>query len=311
LIVLILGSCYTKKDTEGLPSSHVEETPLAISETALEKATDDNNANQYKFEYANGTYYDMNDLTYFLSDTSIKSLRLYGGTFTDLSPLAELTELEELGILGNRYITDISPIGPLVNLKKLTLFNSGYGGSIKALSSLVNLENLVLRHNDRYYRELVPLQRLEVLNLTNAIMKELDVSYIAQIPSLKDLTITGGGDPEGILNIERLKNLVNLERLSISSNNNLDISWITHLQKLRELEMQGCTIGDIRPLLELPNLVSVRLYRMEVKDITPLLESRSIKDIDGLIVKDGRYEGELIRLFRERGIQFIPYYSDR
>jgi Leucine-rich repeat (LRR) protein len=194
-------------------------------------------------------------------------------------------------------------------LKKLILHNYAREESIEALSSLVNLENLILYHNDRYYRELVPLQRLEVLNLTNAIMKELDVTYIAQIPSLKELTINGGGNPEGILNIEQLKNLVNLEKLSISSSDNRDISWITHLQKLKKLEMQRCTIGDIRPLLELPNLVSVRLYQMEVKDITPLLESRSIKSIDGLIIREENYE--IPRLFRERGIQFSPYHSDR
>jgi hypothetical protein len=75
----------------------------------------------------------MNDLTYFLSDTSIKSLRLYKRTFHDLSPLTELTELEELEISSNRHITDISPIGALVNLKKLWLTNSVREEGIEAL----------------------------------------------------------------------------------------------------------------------------------------------------------------------------------
>jgi Leucine-rich repeat (LRR) protein len=213
-------------------------------------------------------------------------------------------DLEELEISGNYHITDISPISSLVKLRKLKLFNEGYNESIEVFSSLVNLENLVLYYNDRYYKELVPLHRLEVLKISNAVMEELDISYIAQIYSLKELAITSGGYPQGLINVDRLKNLINLEKLFISSNNKLDISWIKDLQNLRELEVERCTIDDISPLVELPNLIHVGLGKSEVKDITPLLESRSIKTISG--PKEG-----LFYLFWERGIQYTGPYSDR
>jgi Leucine-rich repeat (LRR) protein len=306
LTVLILISCNTpKKDTEALPPEHVEDTPLTIPEAVPENITDKNdNTNRYTFRFSNGTYWDINDLTYFLSDTSIKSLRLYRGAFSDIGPLSELTELEELEITSNNYIIDISPISQLVNLKKLTFFNETYRGSIEALAALVNLEYLVLHYNDRYYKEIVHLQWLESLEISNTSEEGLDVSYIAQLHSLKKLEIRKSGALEGIINIERLKKLVNLEILSISPCNNIDISWITHLQKLRELELEWCTIDDISPLLGLPNLVSVNLSNSEVKDITPLLESKSIKTVSGPT------EG-LFYLFWERGIQYTGPYNDR
>jgi internalin A len=151
------------------------------------------------------------------------------------------------------------------------------------------------------------LQRLEVLRISNNSVKEFDVSYIAQIQSLKELAITGDG--EGIINIDRLKNLVNLEKLLISTYNSLDLSWITHLQNLRILDIERCAIDDVSPLLELPNLVSVDVSKSWVKDITPLFESKSIKNILGPPVLS---EGEdLSQLLKERGIQYTVITNDR
>jgi Leucine-rich repeat (LRR) protein len=302
LAVLILCCCSAHKKGTQPRSGHDGDTLLILSETASEN---DVNPNLYTFEFVNGTYWDMNDLTYFLADTSIKSLRLYDGTFSDLRPLAELTGLEELEISSNRYITDISPIGSLVNLKKLTLFNETYKGSIEAISSLVNMEELFLVYRSRYYRELLPLQKLEKLILSSY---GVDFTYIAQLYSLKKLSIHGGG----AANIEQLKNLVNLEEFFIDCVDNFDISWITHLKKLKDVGFLECTINDISPLLELPNLVSVDLWSSTVNDITPLLESTSIKSISGLIVENHvPTRIPLIRTFEERGIEFTFYYSDR
>jgi Leucine-rich repeat (LRR) protein len=317
LAVLLLCSCSTqKKDTQppvGLDGNALPAIPEIAHETTLEKNTgENNNPNQYTFRFSNDTYYDINDLTYFLADTSIKKLRLYRGTFHDLSPLAELTDLEELDITGNRYITDISPIGALVNLKKLMLFNEYYEGGIEALSSLVNLRYLDLLYKNKYYRELLPLKNLEELYLHNISPSQLDVSYIAQLRSLKVLGISNGtNDVDGIMNIRQLGNLVNLERIFISGAIDLDISWIIRLQKLRKLELRVNRIDDISPLLELPNLVDVDLHETVVRDILPLSESRSIKSITGFVLENTTGEMDILSLFWDRGIEFIPFYSDR
>jgi hypothetical protein len=331
LIVLILFSCLApKKEIEVLPLNNAEDSSIIFPKTNTEKklVEDYNTAQYYSLSYRNGSdviYYGANDLNFLISDTSIKSLSLSGGTFQDLrplaklslkslhlsggtfydlGPLAELTELEELSIQANLHITDISPIGSLVNLKKLIL--ADFKGNIEAVSSLVNLEYLSLSYNDVYYKELVPLQRLEVLDISNPNGGRWDISYIAQLYSLKDLRISGGN----LVNIERLKNLVNLENLYLGNiivSSGINISWITHLKMLRSFELRTDYINDIKPLLELPNLVAVDLYQTVVRDISPLLESKTIKIITGFVTEK-EYDGSL---FWERGIQITPYFSDR
>jgi internalin A len=320
LTVLLLCSCPVQKKSTQPPAGHAEDTLPAIPETARETtlanaANASGNSNPYTFRFSNGTYHDMNDLTYFLADTSIKSLRLYGGRFHDLSPLAELSELEELEITSNSYITDISPIGSLINLKKLTLNNGDYEGSIEAISALVNLKELFLSCSSRYYRELVPLQKLEILEILNASREGLDFTYIAQLYSLKHLGVTVQSDsPEGMANIGQLKNLVNLQTLYFGYyGRNIDISWIPNLQSLSRFSAENCIIDDITPLQELPNLVDVELWNMTVKNITSFLESKSIKKIllAYPVNEDEINMNELYRLFKERGIEYTQYYHDR
>ena len=263
-----------------------------------------------------GEYWNVNDLSdllAYLDDPSIQILGFYRGTFSDLSPLSDLSELKELSIDFNRNVTDISPLASLVNLKKLILFETGMK-NIEPISSLVNLRHLEIRDwelQERYFRELLPLQQLETLVLTNGAW--LDAASISQLRSLRELNITPGGgrniEPTNIVNIELLGNLSNLEKLTILGVRNLDISWITSLQNLEYLELRACTIDDISPLLALPRLVKVSLLASTVGDFTPLLESKSIKSITGFYGEN--FSDELIVQFRERGIEFQPSISDR
>jgi internalin A len=244
----------------------------------------------------------MNDLSYFLEDTSIKSLRLYGGTFSDLSPLAELTELEDLEINSNYFVNDISPIASLSNLKRLSLYIENLE-SIAPISSLTNLTHLYLIYNGRIYDELAPLKHLEYFSLIISSKGSYNASYISHLHSLTSLYIAA----ESISNIDLLQNLVNLENLEIYSSSDLDISWITPLQKIKKLLLRGERIDDLSPLLELPNLVDIDLYETVVKDIRPLAESRSIKTITGFILEN---ENDYpYSLFKERGIETKSFWS--
>ena len=317
-----------------LKSSMKKESFACLFAIAIFLCSCINGKNKYNLVSSqNGEYINLNDLSFLLEDTSIKSLKLGGGSYTDLSPLAMLHDLEELSIDFNNNITDISPIGSLSRLKKLklnlidslkdispigsliglenlTIYNCYNIESIEAISSLVNLKYLGIIYNDKYYKELVPLKQLEVLEIINTY-NEIDVSYIAQLHTLKELVIQAPPYPysEGsILNIDQLKNLVNLEELSIYYLGGIDLSWIPSLQKLRELRLYYCTVDNVSPLLKLPNLERVGLQISKVKDIAPLLESKSIKIISGPIVENdiGFYD-----LFWERGIEYYPHTSDR
>jgi Leucine-rich repeat (LRR) protein len=320
-IAIFLGSCINDKKKHSLFESNALEDISKIENISPEIQNIENE--------------NLDDFSYLFSDTSIKSLRLDGGSYSDLSPLAMLHDLEELSIDFNNNITDISPIGSLSRLKKLELdlldsltdissigslvgleslaiHNCPKIESIEAVSFLVNLKHLsiVYSYSDKYYKELVPLKHLEVLTIYNYVRERMDVSYIAQLYALKELEIKPPTyhSEDRLININQLGNLINLEKLSLSYLDGVDLSWITSLQKLKELSLRYCTINDISPLLELPNLERVGLQISKVKDIAPLLESKSIKIISGPIVENdiGFYD-----LFWERGIEYYPHTTDR
>jgi len=190
----IFYSCFgSKQDLAALPATNDE----SVSTNSPENTTAESRNTMplpFRWQAADGTFVHVNDLSSLLAyidDTSIRSLKLYRGTFTDLSSLVILTELEELEIGGNGYLIDISALRALTNLKSLQLLNSSrtFTASLEPLSSLVNLRRLELWHSGSYYRELLPLQQLETLKLSNGDFQEFDFSYIAQLYSLKELDI--------------------------------------------------------------------------------------------------------------------------
>ncbi|MDR0443044.1 MAG: hypothetical protein LBH44_06535 [Treponema sp.] len=321
LIAVTLCSCVGKKTNGGaLPVA--SETVTSENEPDIIAIENSNIKPQPFRSFSNGTYYhvtDLSDLLAYIDDPTIKSLDLYAGDFSDLSPLAMLTELEELYIQSNIYVTDISPLKSLTNLKKLDLFGLPLE-SIEPISSLVNLRHLELAgYKDCCFKELLPLKRLETLRLVNRTT--LDATYIAQLQSLTKLSYTPGAGGAVITNIEQLRKLINLKDLAVVGVD-LDISWITYLQNLESLAFSGCIINDISPLAKLPNLIDVELYQSEVRDITPLLESKSIKKIseallpcfgndDGAYERRQTFETELQHRFRERGIELSFYYPYR
>jgi Leucine-rich repeat (LRR) protein len=275
-------------------SGLVEDTPFILPaiDPVSTSIRDDYTSQYYSYSYNRGydvIYYDASDLVFLLADTSIKALSLSGGTYHDLSPLSLLSELEELYITSNYYITDISPIAALYNLKKLSL-DINRVESIAPISELTNLTHLYLAYNGKFYDELAPLQKLEHFSLSIASIGEYNASYIAHLHSLKSLYI-------GAMSISNI------------ASSDLDISWITYLQMLRELTIRVNRIDDIRPLLELPNLVDVDLHRTVVRDIRPLSDSTSIKQITGFIMENATED--IYSLFRTRGIEFVPFWSDR
>ncbi|MDR0442850.1 MAG: hypothetical protein LBH44_05540 [Treponema sp.] len=327
LLSVTLCACFrSKANNDPLPHGYnwIARNEVDAENSSQASYVDDKSATQLPFSGrgGRGSYEGVTDLSKFiafLGDPSVKSLKFYSGTFSDLSPLATLTGLEELEISGNRNVTNISPLSSLVNLKSLTLWSLSLE-SIEPLSSLVNLRYLELSdaHEHTDFRELLPLQQLETLRLYMYNRPTLDVACIAQLQSLTELNITPGIERSSSAtkvmktNIKQLQNLINLENLAISGVD-LDISWITQLQKLQKISLRYCEIDDISPLAKLPNLVDVYLYESEVRDITPLLESRSIKKIEQNVDSYTVCENHniLIDMFMEQGIEFRHFHPIR
>jgi hypothetical protein len=315
LVIFSIFSCAKNKGDNQPPdvqNSFTEKPPDAQNNST--ETDNKNNKKPYSFLYfpEDDSYSRLNDLSYFPSEKPLVKSVDVSGTFSDLSPLTLLPNLEELQIMLNNNIYDITPLASLINLKKLTLIMCDNIESIKPISSLVNLKYLDLDFNDTYYEELAVLKNLEYLDLSTSVdgTEEIDVVNIAKLLSLKELHISAGDYPHylgRIRNINLLGNLVNLEALSLY-NVAPDISWITGLKKLKKFGIRWGYMEDLKPLLELPCLEEVYLAFSEIKDISVLLESKTIRKVTGPRVQWG---DDLIERFAKKGIEYKESYSDR
>ena len=162
------------------------------------------------------------DLTGLEYAINIKSLRLDNNPIAAISPLAHLTKLEGVHLLGCD-IVDLSPLGNLKNLRGLFLGHNQIS-DISPLAELTNLTTLHLQSN-----QIVDLRPLA--NLINLW------EFWIQDNSVEDITI--------------LANLTQLTVLRLDNNQIRDISPLVHLTQLEELHVADNPFYDFSPLLKL------------------------------------------------------------
>lgn len=122
--------------------------------------------------------------------TGMKDLFLGSGDLEDLTPIANLTNLESLRASINK-VSDLKPLSKLVKLDRLDIARTSIR-DIEPLRTLVNLTELELDDTQILdIAALAPLTKLEKLSLKNTPVK--DVSPLKAAKKLKTLNI--GGTP--------------------------------------------------------------------------------------------------------------------
>lgn len=215
------------------------------------------------------------------------------GGITDISPLKECKDLEELSIQsnkissiealkdhekltlldisGNKQITDLSPLEKSTKLTRL-LAN---GNKIESLDSLKNLKELKEIHvSENKIKDLSPLGKL--VNL-----EDLDISNNPDIESLEVLKNLTNISELKINNAKKVKDfspiskLTKLEDLTIIRSGLTDISFLRGLNEITEMNLQMNQIYDINPLVDMANLREVKLGRNNISDASPIGKLRS------------------------------------
>lgn len=150
-----------------------------------------------------------------------------GKCLSDLSPLSELTQLQEL-ILKQDGINDISALEGLVNLTWLDVSGNREIEDASAIGNMTKLERLIVSHN-----KIQNMEKLEGLeNLTY-----LDISYneISRLPDMSKLR--------------------KVYFMDASHNQLTDVSVLSGMKELQTLNLSGNSgITDIRPLANLLKL---------------------------------------------------------
>lgn len=151
----------------------------------------------------------------------------------DLSPLAELSNLQILDLCGTQA-GDISPLTTFNNLKSLDLTQS-HVKDISPLATLSSLRSLFL--SGTQVTELSPLaglNNLEILFLSGT--RVADISPLAELSNLRILYLSG----TQVTDISPLAGLNNLKSLNLSGTPVTDLS---PLRGLNQLKVVGSLVG--------------------------------------------------------------------
>ena len=234
-------------------------------------------------------------------------------TCADMATLTELTAGNYENGEDNNVFFDLEGLQFAINLKKLKFdiaddeANSSY---LDPLENLINLTELTI--GDEYdFPEDLPdldfgvlggLSNLTHLSLPRARVSDIDFlsnltkltylglvdsevkdfSPLANLTSLQQLFV-GGGVLEGVSipfsDISILSNLTNLTDLDLSNNLISDISALKNLTKLVNLDLTANAVSDIGVLSGLTNLVRLELYFNKISDIEPLSELENLQQL--------------------------------
>ena len=192
----------------------------------------------------------ISNLTPIAALTNIEDLRIEGNNISDLSPIAGLAKLRVLTIRGN----PISDLSPLASLTKLELVQLGQGfqtADISVLAELITLKEVLIWDLPiTNMSPLVNLPNIETINLCANKISEIKMSEILSLenaPKLKNLYIF----ENQISDVSILKNLTSLERLNLRGNNITDASPLAGLTNLKWLDLKDNPISNWMPLYDL------------------------------------------------------------
>ncbi len=138
----------------------------------------------------------MRSLTGLDNLTALEELDLELLEVEDLGPLAALSGLRSLNLVGLRAAHDLSPLAGLRNLERVRVARAGMGDDVHVAS----------------VRPLAALDRLEEVVLSGTVIDDGDLSPVAELPRLRKLVIYQASGPV----VENLRARPGLELIEYS-----------------------------------------------------------------------------------------------
>ena len=230
----------------------------------------------------------------------LSTLHLNYCKINDLSPLAQLADLEYLNLYGAE-VKDFSPLAQCAKLKKLTYYGMKHcdfttlaalkqvGELDGGLTNLADISWIAELPNLKYFdvfaesiTDYSPLAKTNIERFTIWNMRQPvgDLGVIGQMPKLKDLKLWS---VNGAFNSAGLSGLAELERFTISSDFNkkggeaFDLAATRGWAKVREIDLQGAVVANADKMGPMPVLERVRL-----RQVTGFTSFEALKKCPGL-----------------------------
>lgn len=237
-------------------------------------------------------YNKISDISILEGMNSLQFLYLSDNDISDISVLKAMNNLQYLYLDDNK-ISDISVLKGMNKLQSLSL-NDNNISDISILEGINSLQSLSLNDNKVLDISILKhLNQLQYLDLSSN--REIsDISSLEKLKSLKHLNLYYNK-----ANISSLKNLTQLEFLSLGENKISDISDLKYLENLRSLILRFNEVSDISSLKFIENLEYLDLASNKISDIQILSELKNLQSLylgNNREIRDFSILGELKNL---------------
>jgi internalin A len=180
----------------------------------------------------------------------LNELHVWGGTFTDISPLAAQPRLLRLNLGNNRGITNLAVLNSLTLLENLYIDSMG----LTNLDFVLNMPHLV-----------------ELSVWDNAV---LDLTPLTAVTNLMNLNLGANH----LTNVTLLAACTNLETLGLGANQITDLSFVTSLPRLWYLNINDNPIPDLSLLTGRTNLTQLDIGLTLATNLAPVATLTGLTD---------------------------------
>lgn len=213
-------------------------------------------------------YQSISDLTP-LEGLPLTRLALNGNLIVDLTPIASIPDLQEL-LVGQNPIYQIDALAANVSLNNVDL-NDTFVVDISPLSE--NIKTLSLKDTPVIdYSPLLKMNSLREVYLSN--LSQDDLSILAQITGITTLVLT-----DSLTNIKSILTLGNLRSLALNDSQLNSIEGIGALEKLSYFRIIASRDIDLSPLTKLPKLAELDIFTQDLSDYSDIFRITSLKTL--------------------------------
>ena len=256
-------------------------------------------------DLSNDDDYDDEDKSIVITDLSglnkavnLTSLNLNNNEIASLSPISSLKNLKVLSINNNKlknleFINSFSnlielnandnkfdKIANLATLTKLQVLRLQGNSSItdtSVLKSLTNLTNLNLAYTNLSTTDnLLYLPKLKALCLNGTDLTNYSMNIISKIPTIEYLYLA---DEASLTDISPLSKLTRLYELDLSNNNIADITPLSKFSSLGYLNLSNNKISTISTISNLKNLTQLILNNNSIENADALSSCNKLKEL--------------------------------
>ena len=276
-------------------------------------------------DYEDGKVSNIESLKYL---TGLKSLVIKTDKELDLSPISQLTNIEELDIamVGS---TDLSALSKLHKLKKLILRSMKASETtmveLTGLAGLESLETVYIGAGSVCTKGIETAKGVKSLTL-NAY-GTLDLYGIGKSVSIEELAIYGAGsenyltvsDKEEIVQMSKLKRLtlygniyeidelmnlvaqtLSLDNIFINGGNLSNVDWVRDVESVGELYIGDCCeISDYTPLIGTEDKIQELIIQTYDTELLSRTQIRGVKEFDDVLTLSQVENIDIIELYRD------------